>query len=84
MVQASRGVRQESAPLRAMSNGIALLCKSFVSQLSTFLIALVSLCALEQTVCRGAGISERDSEDSFTLTFRSHHGRLVALAHHQP
>jgi len=48
MVQASRGVRQESAPLRAMSNGIALLCKSFVSQLSTFLIALVSLCALEQ------------------------------------
>ncbi len=38
----------------------------FLSQLSTFLIALVSLCALEQAVCRSTGISERVSEDRFT------------------
>jgi hypothetical protein len=67
-------VQRDRAPLQII----------FLSQLSTFLIALVSLCALEQAVCRSTGISERDSEDRFTLTFRSHHGRLAAPAHRQP
>jgi hypothetical protein len=38
----------------------------FLSQLSTFLISLVSLCALEQAVCRSTGISVWDSEGRFT------------------
>jgi hypothetical protein len=67
-------VQRDRAPLQTI----------FLSQVSTFLIALVSLCALEQAVCRSTGINERDSEDSFTLTFRSHLGRLAAPARRQP
>src|SRR6266478_1898306 len=53
----------------------------FLSQLSTFLIALVFLCFLEQAVSHSTGIRERNSENRFTLTFRSHRGRLVVPAH---
>ena len=67
-------VQRDHPPLRTI----------FLSQLSKLLNALVSLCALEQAVCRSTGISERDLEDRFTLTFQSHLGRLAAPAHRQP